>query len=661
MDPIPSSRYQAPYPENARERGQKGHVFLRVRVDKYGFARQVEVVISSGYAQLDQAAIDSIKDRWRWEPPPAECRESGVITSVSFNWGLSWVHGEPQPDPIYLDNLLYPAQARARGEGGEGKVEYTVSTDYKVTEAHVTESTRSPELDAAMIAFIRARNFIVDGTTSTTATKSQRFEFVPHDNPDTPKALMGPAIVPDPKYLMGTLPFYTYVEPYPAPSRANDCGRATPVFLERNRTNINPPYPIEAVATGGNGRTVLDVLVDKGGTASEVTVAQSSGSPILDQAAVKGVKGLYHFQAPPLECADQGVQLRVPMDWFIHGGRSRLMPGDPEYPTEAVAAMLSGIGRVQIVRSGDGDIKLTKVVVSTNSPVLDAAMIKAVTDTRFTPGTRENRTPWFLDQTIEFVGDPDAMRAAAAAPVRRIAPVLPPPSATNDCGRSADIYLAPVNSSHVLPQIPMLAVGDVRVIPGVSVPLPARLFQAQGALKMQVLVDKDGKAASVTVVDSSAPPEMERAVTSTVKENYRWEPPPPACADRGVMLDVNYVYTYAPEKLQIYAGDPDYPEAARAKSMGAAGIIEIRYHSDKIDDAKIVVSTNSPELDAAMIRLVSDRLLDDMRADPKPESAIQNFALMFMPGFVESPKQRAARASQAQAATSPPASSAPAP
>jgi hypothetical protein len=149
------------------------------------------------------------------------------------------------------------------------------------------------------------------------------------------------------------------------------------------------------------------------------------------------------------------------------------------------------------------------------------------------------------------------------------------------------------------------------------------------------------------VAASSAPPEMERAVTATVKENYRWAPPPPECADRGVMLNVNYIYTWAPEKLQIYANDPAYPEAARAKSMGAAGIVEIRFHRDQIDDAKIIVSTNSPELDAAMIRVASDRLLTEIRADPKPQFNDQNFPLMFMPAFVASPAQQAAQKSQA--------------
>ena len=77
--------------------------------------------------------------------------------------------------------------------------------------------------------------------------------------------------------------------------------------------------------------------------------------------------------------------------------------------------------------------------------------------------------------------------------------------------------------------------------------------------------------------------------------------------------------------------------------MGAAGIVQIRYHHDQIDDTKVMVSTNSPELDAAMIKVISDRLLADMRQSPTPGPMLRRFPVMFMPGFVASPKQLAAQ------------------
>jgi len=653
MKPVPSTHRFGLYPTEAQRKGQQGRTYLRVLVDKYGFARQVDVVSSSGYAVLDQASIDSTVDRWRWEPPPPECLESGVILSILYAWSL----GEPGPDPVYLDNKAYPAEASARKQGGKGTVEYTVSGDNKVTDAKVKASTGSSALDAAMLTIIRSAAFVTSGISSTSYTGTRRFEFIPQDNPQSIKALMGPAINPNPADLPAKQPSFRFVDTYPAPSRANDCGRSAPVFLEESRANINPSFPVESAATGKQGRTVLDVLVDKGGTASEVTVAQTSGSPSLDQAAVNGLKGLWHWQAPPPECADQGVHLHKNIDWFQGvAPQVRVMVGDPGYPPEAIASKLSGRGKVQITRSADGELISTKVLASTNSPVLDDAMIKIITNVRFAPGTRELHKTWTSFAVIDFVGDPEAMRAAAAAPTSRVAPLAPPPSRANDCGRSAPVYLAAMDESHVLVPIPMVATEPA------SRNQSPLLFRAQGALKMNVLVDKDGKASSVAIADSSAPAEMERAVTSTVKENYRWAPPPLECADRGVMLSVNYIYTWASERLQIYANDPEYPDAARAKGMGAAGVVQVQFHRDVIDGTKLLVGTNSPDLDAAMIKVVSDRLLAELRAKPVSQVFIftTNFAIMFMPSFVSPPKQggqvspiQSAASSPEQATTNP--------
>lgn len=640
LQPIPSTHRIFAYPPEAQRRGQAGTTYLRVLVDKYGTARQVDLVISSGYAILDQASIDAVKDRWRWEPPPAECRESGVIMPVTYVWNL----GEPEPDPIYLDNSLYPAEARAQKRGGTGKVEYVISGENKVTEVRVTSSTGSPDLDAAMIAYVKDLNFITSGTVSTNTTVSRRFRFVPRDHPLNIATLMGPAIIPSPADLPGKPYRWQRISSRTPPSPANGCGRNEAVFLEPSPANFNLSYPVEASATRKEGRVLLDVLVDKGGTASEVTVMQSSGSPILDRAAVEGVRGIWHWEAPPPTCAETGVHLRENIDWNLAGSHVRYMPGDLDYPAEAVAAKLNGSGVVRVERSSDGDLVSVKVVTSTNSSILDAAMIKIATDDfRFTPGTKELRQPAAITVPIDFVSDPNAMQAIAAAAVRRTAPPPPPPSAANDCGRSATAYLAPVDNSHVLVPIPLVAVNPQdRLHDTFS-------LRAQGAVRMRVLVDKDGKAASVTVAESSAPPEMERAVTSTVKENYRWDPPPPACADRGVALTVDYVYTWAAPQLQIYADDPNYLDAARQRTMGAAGIVEITFRGDELYSSKILVSSNSPDLDARMIKLVTDQVTPELKANNRRGFVTQAVPVMFMPAFVASPKQQAAQQAAAQA------------
>ncbi len=52
---------------------------------------------------------------------------------------------------------------------------------------------------------------------------------------------------------------------------------------------VMPQYPIESVRAGEEGGTVLQVLVDERGQASDVRVARSSGYDRLDQAAMRAV------------------------------------------------------------------------------------------------------------------------------------------------------------------------------------------------------------------------------------------------------------------------------------------------------------------------------------------------------------------------------------
>lgn len=56
-----------PYPSASRRMGEEGEVRLRVHVDSAGTAQQIEVVRSSGFPRLDQAALDTVK-QWRFIP-----------------------------------------------------------------------------------------------------------------------------------------------------------------------------------------------------------------------------------------------------------------------------------------------------------------------------------------------------------------------------------------------------------------------------------------------------------------------------------------------------------------------------------------------------------------------------------------------------------------
>lgn len=62
------------YPDTARQNGWEGTVRLRVLVSEEGTVQDVQVAASSGYRQLDQAAIYCIMYRWRFSPALEEGR-----------------------------------------------------------------------------------------------------------------------------------------------------------------------------------------------------------------------------------------------------------------------------------------------------------------------------------------------------------------------------------------------------------------------------------------------------------------------------------------------------------------------------------------------------------------------------------------------------------
>lgn len=90
---------------------------------------------------------------------------------------------------------------------------------------------------------------------------------------------------------------------------------------ERNRrafpvvgSAVPPPFPIEAVKRGESGTVVLEVVVDARGEASGIRVATSSGSRILDDAALEAVRR-WRFE-PALEGGEPVADtIEVPIEF----------------------------------------------------------------------------------------------------------------------------------------------------------------------------------------------------------------------------------------------------------------------------------------------------------------------------------------------------------
>ncbi|MGA2613468.1 MAG: TonB family protein [Spirochaetia bacterium] len=86
IDPVPLQSISAPYPASARKLGQQGLVKVRADIDDRGIVIEEAIRASSGFASLDNAALDAVK-RTRFLPAVKNGKPvaSSVVISVRFH------------------------------------------------------------------------------------------------------------------------------------------------------------------------------------------------------------------------------------------------------------------------------------------------------------------------------------------------------------------------------------------------------------------------------------------------------------------------------------------------------------------------------------------------------------------------------------------------
>jgi periplasmic protein TonB len=81
-------RVEPVYPSAARRDGEEGTVRLRILVDERGRPTDVQVAQSSGFARLDQAAVDAVR-RWRFEAATNGTAAISAWTQVAISFKLT--------------------------------------------------------------------------------------------------------------------------------------------------------------------------------------------------------------------------------------------------------------------------------------------------------------------------------------------------------------------------------------------------------------------------------------------------------------------------------------------------------------------------------------------------------------------------------------------
>jgi protein TonB len=69
------------YPAASRRLGETGRVIIRVLIGTDGRAQEARIQRSSGFDRLDQVALETARDRWRYRPGT----RNGVPEPMWFN------------------------------------------------------------------------------------------------------------------------------------------------------------------------------------------------------------------------------------------------------------------------------------------------------------------------------------------------------------------------------------------------------------------------------------------------------------------------------------------------------------------------------------------------------------------------------------------------
>ena len=185
------------------------------------------------------------------------------------------------------------------------------------------------------------------------------------------------------------------------------------VALRKKVKNPSPEYPKEALDNSVQGTVKVRLVVSKAGAVTLAKVDSSSGSKVLDDAAVACVKSwefakseksdtgiaVFQFiigsglpglggtdigglgaQKPSLDLGGKSTEMKktgfvkVALSGAI-AVRKKVKNPTPEYPKEALEKSIQGTTKVQVVVSKEGAVTGAKVDSSSGSKVLDDAAV----------------------------------------------------------------------------------------------------------------------------------------------------------------------------------------------------------------------------------------------------------------------------------------------
>ena len=207
----PSKPHILIYPPIATWNEQQGTVVVDVAVGSDGWVRDARIVTSSGYQQLDAAALVTV-GYWHYLPETrdgvavASAHRTQLIFNLNFgNSNARWMV-RPEPPPPLSNDLkdvavdtshfvLYPQMARRSAQSGDVTLNILVRGEGYVSDALVVRSSGFSQLDSAALISAGYWDFLpaTKNGSPIDAWKTVRVHLAPPDSgPESPNDEFGP-------------------------------------------------------------------------------------------------------------------------------------------------------------------------------------------------------------------------------------------------------------------------------------------------------------------------------------------------------------------------------------------------------------------------------------------------------------------------------------
>ena len=141
-------------------------------------------------------------------------------------------------------------------------------------------------------------------------------------------------------------------------------------------------YPLLSQALSEQGITILNIVIKQDGSVGAASVATSSGSLRLDDAAIDAVQSRWRYRPAQRNGEPIACRWRVQVNWVLHPNLLANSPDRPgmvikmkpeDYPPEARARGEQGTVALIVLYSENGKPQKVQVVRSSGYPELDAA------------------------------------------------------------------------------------------------------------------------------------------------------------------------------------------------------------------------------------------------------------------------------------------------